>query len=249
MGSAYFLSTREKLFSFIPYIGFTGICVVLLVAAKELGTGLLLCGTFLILFFAATGRVLLTLLGVGVFGAGAYASYHIFSHVRTRVEVWLDPWASYNDQGYQIVQGLMALASGGLFGVGLGNGMPGVIPASHTDYIFSVIGEEFGILFAGVVIVFYLVFIVRGMLIALNAENTYDALLVFGCTCMLSLQGFIIIGGVIKLIPLTGITLPFVSYGGSSLLSSMIQLGIIEGVAIKNGKREEKELRMMGADL
>jgi cell division protein FtsW (lipid II flippase) len=249
MGSAYFLSTREKLFSFIPYIGFTGICVVLLVAAKELGTGLLLCGTFLILFFAATGRVLLTLLGVGVFGAGAYASYHIFSHVRTRVEVWLDPWASYNDQGYQIVQGLMALASGGLFGVGLGNGMPGVIPASHTDYIFSVIGEEFGILFAGVVIVFYLVFIVRGMLIALNAENTYDALLVFGCTCMLSLQGFIIIGGVIKLIPLTGITLPFVSYGGSSLLSSMIQLGIIEGVAIKNGKREEKELRMMGAEL
>ncbi len=249
MGSAYFLSTREKLFSFIPYIGFAGICVVLLVAAKELGTGLLLSGTFLILFFAATGRVLLTLLGVGVFGAGAYASYHIFSHVRTRVEVWLDPWASYNDQGYQIVQGLMALASGGLFGVGLGNGMPGVIPASHTDYIFSVIGEEFGILFAGVVIVFYLVFIVRGMLIALNAENTYDALLVFGCTCMLSLQGFIIIGGVIKLIPLTGITLPFVSYGGSSLLSSMIQLGIIEGVAIKNGKREEKELRMMGADM
>ena len=249
MESAYFLSTREKLFSFIPCIGFTGICVVLLVAAKELGTGLLLSGTFLILFFAATGRVLLTLLGVGVFGAGAYASYHIFSHVRTRVEVWLDPWASYNDQGYQIVQGLMALASGGLFGVGLGNGMPGVIPASHTDYIFSVIGEEFGILFAGVVIVFYLVFIVRGMLIALNAENTYDALLVFGCTCMLSLQGFIIIGGVIKLIPLTGITLPFVSYGGSSLLSSMIQLGIIEGVAIKNGKREEKELRMMGADM
>ena len=249
MGSAYFLSTREKLFSFIPYIGFAGICVVLLVAAKELGTGLLLSGTFLILFFAATGRVLLTLLGVGVFGAGAYASYHIFSHVRTRVEVWLDPWASYNDQGYQIVQGLMALASGGLFGAGLGNGMPGVIPASHTDYIFSVIGEEFGILFAGVVIVFYLVFIVRGLLIALNAENTYDALLVFGCTCMLSLQGFIIIGGVIKVIPLTGITLPFVSYGGSSLLSSMIQLGIIEGVAIKNGKREEKELRMMGADM
>ena len=249
MGSAYFLSTREKLFSFFPYILFTGICVILLVAAKELGTGLLLCGTFLILFFAVTGRIFLTLMGVGVFGVGAYASYHIFSHVRTRVEVWLDPWSSYNDQGYQIVQGLMALASGGLFGVGLGNGMPNVIPASHTDYIFSVIGEEFGILFAAVVIVFYLVFIVRGMLIALNAENIYDALLVFGCTCMLSLQGFIIIGGVIKLIPLTGITLPFISYGGSSLLSSMIQLGIIEGVAIKNGKKEEKELRMMGADV
>ena len=249
MGSAYFLSTRDKLTSFIPYIAFTGICVLLLVAARELGTGLLLCGTFLVLFFAATGRTLLTMLGVGVFGAGAFASYHLFSHVQTRVNIWRDPWSSYNAEGYQIVQGLMALASGGLFGVGLGKGMPGVIPASHTDYIFSVIGEEFGILFAAIVIIFYLVFIVRGMLIALNAENIYDALLAFGCTCMLSLQGFIIIGGVIKLIPLTGITLPFISYGGSSLLSSMIQLGIIEGVALKNGKREEKELRMMGADV
>ena len=158
-------------------------------------------------------------------------------------------WASYNAQGYQIVQGLMALASGGLFGVGLGNGMPEVIPASHTDYIFSVIGEEFGILFAAIVIVFYLVFIVRGMLIALDARETYDALLVFGCTCMLSLQAFIIIGGVIKLIPLTGITLPFISYGGSSLLSSMLQLGILEGVAIKNSRREEEELQLMGEDI
>lgn len=249
MSSAYFLSTRDKLFSFVPYVAFAGACAVLLVAAKELGTGLLFCGTFLILFFAATGRVFLTLLGVGVFGAGACASYYVFPHVRTRVEVWLDPWASYNAQGYQIVQGLMALASGGLFGVGLGNGMPEVIPASHTDYIFSVIGEEFGILFAAIVIVFYLVFIVRGMLIALDARETYDALLVFGCTCMLSLQAFIIIGGVIKLIPLTGITLPFISYGGSSLLSSMLQLGILEGVAIKNSRREEEELQLMGEDI
>ena len=249
MSSAYFLSTRDKLFSFVPYVAFAGACAVLLVAAKELGTGLLFCGTFLILFFAATGRVCLTLFGVGVFGAGACTSYYVFPHVRTRVEVWLDPWASYNAQGYQIVQGLMALASGGLFGVGLGNGMPEVIPASHTDYIFSVIGEEFGILFAAIVIVFYLVFIVRGMLIALDARETYDALLVFGCTCMLSLQAFIIIGGVIKLIPLTGITLPFISYGGSSLLSSMLQLGILEGVAIKNSRREEEELQLMGEDI
>ena len=107
----------------------------------------------------------------------------------------------------------------------------------------------FGILFAAIVIVFYLVFIVRGMLIALDARETYDALLVFGCTCMLSLQAFIIIVGVIKLIPLTGITLPFISYGGSSLLSSMLQLGILEGVAIKNSRREEEELQLMGEDI
>lgn len=246
MSSAYFLSTRDKLTSFIPYIIFTAVCVILLVVAKELGTGLLICATFLILFYSATGRKLLTILGIGVFGAGAYGSYKLFSHVRTRVEIWMDPWASYNAEGYQIVQGLLALASGGLFGTGLGKGMPGAIPASHTDYIFTVIGEEFGLIFAAILIVFYLVFIVRGMIIAMNTDSIYDALLVFGCTAMLSVQSFIIIGGVIKLIPLTGITLPFVSYGGSSLLSSMIQLGIIEGISIKNGSRDDRELEMMG---
>lgn len=247
--SAYFLATRDRLASFIPYMFFTAGCVILLVIERDLGAALLFAGTFLIMFYAATGRTLLTLAGVGVLGAGAFASYKLFSHVRTRVEVWIDPWASYNDQGYQIVQGLMALASGGLFGVGLSRGMPSVIPARHTDYIFTVIGEEFGIIFGIFVIAFYLVFIVRGILIARNARSVYDALLVFGCTAMLALQSFIIIGGVIKLIPLTGITMPFVSYGGSSLLSSMIQLGVIEGVAVKNGRKDEEALAMMGGEM
>lgn len=249
MVSAYFLTTREKLVSFIPYLIYTAACVVLLVVEKDLGAGLLIALTFLVTFFAATGRTWLTLLGVGVLGGGAFASYKLFSHVQTRVEVWLDPWATYNGQGYQIVQGLLALASGGLFGIGLGRGMPDVIPVSESDYIFTVIGEEFGIIFGIIVILFYLVFIVRGILIALNARSTYDALLVFGCTAMLSLQSFIIIGGVIKLIPLTGVTLPYISYGGSSLLSSMIQLGIIEGVAIKNGQKDEEELAEMGGEI
>lgn len=249
MVSAYFLATRDKIVSFIPYMVFTAACVILLVVAKDLGAALLIAGTFLVMFFAATGRTLLTLLGVGILGAGAYGSYKLFAHVRTRVEVWQNPWESYQDQGYQIVQGLMALASGGLFGVGLGMGSPQSIPANHTDYIFTVIGEEFGIIVGVFVILFYLVFIVRGILIALNAKSTYDALLVFGCTAMLSLQSFIIIGGVIKLIPLTGITLPFISYGGTSMLASMIQLGIIEGVAIKNGKSDEAALEMMGGGI
>ena len=249
MVSAYFLTTREKLVSFIPYLIYTAACVMLLVVEKELGAGLLIALTFLVMFFAATGRTLLTLLGVGVLGGGAYASYKLFSHVQTRVEVWQDPWATYNGQGYQIVQGLLALASGGLFGVGLGRGMPEVIPVRESDYIFTVIGEEFGIIFGIITILFYLVFIVRGILIALNARSTYDALLVFGCTAMLTLQSFIIIGGVIKLIPLTGVTLPYISYGGSSILSSMIQLGIIQGVAIKNGQKDEEELAEMGGEI
>ena len=182
MVSAYFLTTREKLVSFIPYLIYTAACVMLLVVEKDLGAGLLIALTFLVMFFAATGRTLLTLLGVGVLGGGAYASYKLFSHVQTRVQVWQDPWATYNGQGYQIVQGLLALASGGLFGVGLGRGMPEVIPVRESDYIFTVIGEEFGIIFGIITILFYLVFIVRGILIALNARSTYDALLVFGCT-------------------------------------------------------------------
>ena len=249
MVSAYFLTTREKLVSFIPYLIYTAACVMLLVVEKDLGAALLIALTFLVMFFAATGRTLLTLLGVGVLGGGAYASYKLFSHVQTRVEVWQDPWATYNGQGYQIVQGLLALASGGLFGVGLGRGMPEVIPVRESDYIFTVIGEEFGIIFGIITILFYLVFIVRGILIALNARSTYDALLVFGCTAMLTLQSFIIIGGVIKLIPLTGVTLPYISYGGSSILSSMIQLGIIQGVAIKNGQKDEEELAEMGGEI
>ncbi len=129
-------------------------------------------------------------------------------------------------------------------------GMPEAIPVRESDYIFTVIGEEFGLIFGIIVILFYLVFIGRGILIALNARSTYDALLVFGCTAMLSLQSFIIIGGVIKLILLTGVTLPYISYGGgSSLLSSMIQLGIIQGVAIKNGQRDEEELAEMGGEI
>jgi len=246
--SAYFLSTRHRLLSFIPYLAFTAVCVLLLVAEKDLGAGLLIALGFLVMFFAATGRVLLTGVGLGVLGAGAWGSYHLFAHVRTRVEVWQDPWSSYQDQGYQIVQGLMALASGGLLGVGLGRGMPGAIPARHTDYIFTVIGEEFGIIVGILTIAFYLVFIVRGILIALHARSVYDAILVFGCTAMLSLQSFIIIGGVIKLIPLTGVTMPFVSYGGTSILASMIQLGIIEGVAEKNGRADEEEVELMGGE-
>lgn len=246
--TAYFLSTRKKMRDLWIFVVYTAASVGLLVLSKDLGGALLICGTFLVVFYAGTGNGWLTLGGIGVFGLGAVASYHLFSHVKLRVDVWKDPWSLYNDQGYQIVQGLMAIASGGLLGSGLGLGMPEVIPANHTDYIFAVISEEFGLLIGIMLIIFYLVFIIRGILIALHARNTFDALLVFGCTVMLSLQSFIIIGGVIKLIPLTGITLPFLSYGGSSVASAFLQLGIIEGVAIKNGENDEAEIAEMGGE-
>ena len=160
----------------------------------------------------------------------------MFDHVKARVAIWLNPWATYSTSGYQIAQGLMAIASGGLWGLGLTKGLPKSIPAYNTDYIFAVICEEFGIVFGIAVIALYLVFIIRGALIALNARSRYLMLVAFGCTVLITLQSFIIIAGVIKLIPLTGITMPFVSYGGSSMIACMMLLGILEGVSIQNGE-------------
>ncbi len=247
--SAYFFAQRREKAALITYVAYSGLCVVILVLSNDLGAALLYAGTFLIVFFAATGRVLLTLTGLAVGAAGAVGSYYAVSHVKTRVEVWRDPWAHYNTTGFQIVQGLMAIAAGGLFGAGLGLGSPDMIPVSTSDYIFAGICEEFGLLFGITTILLYLVFIIRGMIIAMNARTRFDALLVFGATCMLSLQSFIIIAGVVKLIPLTGITLPFISAGGSSMLACMCLVGIIEGVAVKNGEGDERVIVEAGGEV
>jgi cell division protein FtsW (lipid II flippase) len=244
--SAYFFAEKRRKLASAIYAVYTVVCIAFLVFSNDLGGALLFAGTFLITFFAGTGRKVLTLLGLGVAGTGAIASYYLIPHVRTRVQIWRDPWAYYNDQGYQIVQGLMAIAAGGAIGAGLGLGSPDVIPVNTSDYIFAAICEEFGIIFGIIIILLYLVFIIRGMIIARDASSRFDALLVFGATCMLSLQSFIIIGGVIKLIPLTGITLPFISSGGSSILACMCLVGIIEGVAAKNGERDEKKIKEAG---
>lgn len=247
--SAYFFAAKRNKIGSIIYALYVGVCVILLVLSNDLGAVLLYAGTFLIVFFAGTGRTLLTLLGIGISGAGAFASYHVISHVKTRVMIWQDPWSYYRDQGYQIVQGLMAIAAGGAFGAGLGLGSPESIPVRTSDYIFAVICEEFGIIFGIITILLYLVFIIRGMIIARNAATRFDALLVFGATCMLSLQSFIIIAGVIKLIPLTGITLPFISAGGSSLTACLCLVGIIEGVAVKNGQIDEQKIVDAGGEV
>ncbi len=165
------------------------------------------------------------------------------------MDIWQNPWVADRTSGFQIVQGLMAIASGSLFGMGLGLGSPSAIPASNTDYVFAVICEEFGLITGIAVIIFYLLFILRGALIALNARTRFHQLLVFGATAMLALQCFVIIGGVIKMIPLTGITLPFISYGGSSMFSCMALVGIIEGVAVKNGEQDEKEIKSIGGEV
>ena len=249
VSAAYYFSKKDTIMSLLPYAIFSGACILILVVSKDLGAAMLFALSFLIIFFVSTGSKLWTLGGIGVLGVGAVLSYKFFSHVRIRVEIWQDPWAVYYGQGYQIVQGLMAIASGSFFGTGLSLGTPKSIPANSTDFIFAVICEEFGIIFGTALIILYLVFILRGALIALNARNKNEQLLVFGCTAMLSLQCFIIIAGVIKMIPLTGITLPFISYGGSSMWSCMILVGIIQGIAVKNGIKDVREIRSIGGDV
>lgn len=226
----------------LPILLFVMVAISLLVLQRDLGAAMLLAGVFLLVFFVATSNIRATLAAMLLGGAGAYASYLLFDHVRARIAIWQDPWATYSTSGYQIAQGLMAIASGGLWGLGLGLGSPKMIPAYHTDYIFAVICEEFGIVFGIGVIMLYLLLVVRGVLISLNAQDRFSMLAAFGATALLVVQTFVIIGGVIKLIPLTGITMPFVSYGGSSMIACMLLVGILEGIAAQSGTLLEDAL-------
>jgi cell division protein FtsW (lipid II flippase) len=156
--------------------------------------------------------------------------------VKVRVTTWLDPWPHINDKGYQITQSLFAISEGGFFGTGLGRGNPSFIPLSYNDFIFSAISEEMGI-FTGIgVIMLFMLLVYRGFKIALRQENLFFRIVALGISMVFGIQAFIIIGGVMKVIPLTGLTLPFVSYGGTSVVTSFIALGILQGASEKRGK-------------
>jgi cell division protein FtsW (lipid II flippase) len=216
-----------------PLLTIWVVSMALMIFMKDLGTSLLFFGALLALLYAATGRVFYVLVGLVMFFVGATVLYFIFPHVQTRVEVWLHPWDDPVDHGYQIVQSLFALAGGGLFGTGLGQGYlvnasgHTIIPHLETDFIFSAIGEELGLVGAVGIILLFLVFTYRGFRVAMKAQDDFSRLLAVGLTSIFALQAFLIIGGVIKLIPLTGITLPFVSYGGSSIVANFILLALL----------------------
>ena len=227
---SYYMSRRQ----FWVWLLFALFCLGILMLQKDLGTALIYYTTTLFLFYASTGNLPLT--GIGVLGAGGAAvlGYKMFKHVKVRVAIWQNPWLTADTTGYQIVQILMAIATGGLFGVGLGLGSPRVIPVYYTDCIFAVICEQFGIIFGILVLVMYVILILRGTSIATSARHSFHGLLAMGATVMLGIQTFVIIGGVLKLIPLTGVTMPFVSYGGTSLVSCMGLIGLLQGVASVN---------------
>jgi len=210
-----------------PLVFMWAISLVVLVMEKDLGSSLLFFGMFLVIVYVATGRPAYVVMGVGLFAVGASAAYMLFSHVQARIAIWLDPFADPSGQGYQLVQSLFALAAGRMTGVGIGKGFPSRIPFVETDFIFSAVGEELGLLGGMALIIAYLLFCMRGLATAARARSDMAAFTAAGLVGVFGLQTFVIVGGVTRLIPLTGITLPFVSYGGSSVLANFILLALL----------------------
>lgn len=208
----------------------------LLIFEKDLGSSLLFFAVPLLMLYAATGRIAYVILSVLLFAAGSYATYLAFSHVQLRVATWLDPWSDPDDAGFQITQSIFNIADGGLTGTGLGAGFSQTIPEVETDFVFSTIASELGLLGATALILVFLIFVYRGIKIALLAEDEASKLLAFGLTAMFAMQTLIIVGGVTKAIPLTGITLPFVSYGGSSVVGNFVLAALLLVVSEKAGK-------------
>lgn len=222
-------------------LGITLLLVLLLMLQKDLGSALIFYLTGLIMVYVATSNLIYTGLGLVALGAGGVMSFYIFEHVRIRIYAWLNPWIDVPGKGYQIVQSLLAISSGGYLGTGLGLGHPELIPAVYTDFIFSAISEEMGFLGAAALIFMYFLILYRGIRISLRCEDPVDKLVAVGLTAMFSIQVFTIIGGVIKFIPLTGVTLPFISYGGSSIIMSFILLGILKSISERIGDDVEHQ--------
>jgi len=211
----------------------------LLVFEKDLGSSLLFFAVPLLMLYAATGRIAYVLLGGVLFTVGSLLAFMIFGHVQVRVQAWLDPWKYPDTTGFQILQSIFNIADGGLLGTGLGAGFAQTIPEVETDFVFSAVASELGLLGATAVLLAFLVFVYRGTKIALLAEDDASKLLAFGLTAMFAIQTLVIVGGVTKAIPLTGITLPFVSYGGSSVVGNFILTGLLLLISERAGRREE----------
>lgn len=215
--------------------------VLILVASNDLGGAFIYFFTFLIMLYVATRKIGYMALGLFAGSGAAVLAYHFFSHVRVRVLAWKDPFAVINGAGYQISQSLFAIGTGGWFGLGLFEGLPNSIPVAGEDFIFSAISEELGGIFAICLIFLCIGCFLLMLNIAFKIKNQFHKLIALGLGSIYGVQVFINIGGVIKMIPSTGVTLPFVSYGGSSLLSSFIMIAIIQGLyLLSNGKKGEQ---------
>lgn len=222
-----------------------GFSIVVMVMEKDLGSSLLFFAVFAAMLYMATNRAAYLASGLVLFTAGAAFAYNLFGHVQVRVSTWLDPWGDPRDTGFQIIQSWYAFGTGGVAGTGLGLGNPEKIPQVATDFVFAAVGEELGLLGTIGIVLCFLLVVGTGFRIALEAPRPFPKLFAAGLTAILGLQTFLILGGVTRLIPLTGITLPFVSYGGSSLVANFVILALL--LRVSEETREAVEQREGGA--
>ena len=222
---------------FAPILLAWGFSLLVMVFQRDLGSALLFFVLFIVMLWVSTGRTSYVVVGMTLFAAGAYVAWRAFSHVQTRVTIWLDPWSDPADKGFQVIQAAYALAWGGTTGTGPGLGVAGRIPYDETDFIFAVIGEELGLVGATAVLCAFLLLAGAGLGEARRSSDPFGALLAVGLTTLIAFQAFIIVAGVTRLLPLTGVTLPFVSYGGSSLVANYILLALLVRISDQTEQR------------
>lgn len=226
LAEPHLLSMSPRIFG--PILLMWGLTMVILIWQRDLGTAILFFGVFLTLLYIASSNVFIALSGAVLVIVAALAGYFLFDVVRLRIDIWLNPWPEADGRAYQIVQSLMAFAAGGIWGQGIGEGTPTFIPVVHSDFVFAALAEEWGLLGVIVVIVVIATLVMRGMRIAtLQQSRPFNALLAVGLSLLIGLQSLLIMGGVLRVLPLTGVTLPFMSYGGSSLLMSFVLIGLL----------------------
>lgn len=222
----------------LPMVAMWGLSMGIIIIQRDLGAALLLFVLFLSMLYVATNKGWYVFTGLLAFAAGAYGMYRAIPRVGERVALWLNPWAL--ESGYQPVQAQYAISAGGIFGSGLGQGFPFFVPAAHTDYAFTSIAEELGLAGAIGVLILYLLLMYRGFHVALSINGRFrgfEQLLAIGLTSIWAIQAFIIVGGNLQVIPLTGITLPFISYGGSSVLINFLMVGLLLRISANAGAR------------
>jgi cell division protein FtsW (lipid II flippase) len=203
------------------------VSIGLLVRGRDLGMSMLFFGFFIVMLYIATERLSWVFIGVALFGGGTFVAYHLFAHVRERFEIWLHPFDYAKTSGYQLVQGLYGFSSGGLMGTGLGKGRPDLVPFAKSDFIIATVGEELGLTGLMAILLVYVVIVTRGLRTSLSVRDSFGKLLAGGLAVCLAVQVFVVVGGVMRLIPLTGITPPFLSYGGSSLVSNWALIALL----------------------
>jgi cell division protein FtsW (lipid II flippase) len=211
----------------VPLLIMWGLAMLLLGSQQDMGAAVLFFFTFLAMLYIASSQIGYVLGGLGLFLAGAGVAYRLIGRVALRVDAWWNPWPDASGRAFQIVQSLIALGTGGIIGQGLGQGSPTIVPVVHSDFVYAAIGEEFGLMGTVAVVMLFCVLMMRGFRAAMRARAPFAQLLGAGLATLVGLQAWLIMGGNARLVPLTGITLPFLSYGGSSLLSSFVALGLL----------------------